>query len=207
MRRMLTALTVTMLGFAATASAQDNVDRHMDGVANHNYIGCGFHTTEAPLGLRWWFSGQKMALDLGLGVTSTEVDDSAFGEEVNESVLGWTLDAGLPLVIRSWPRVHAIVRPGILYSSQQEPFDVGPPGGPVEIEMENATSIAGRLEFEAEVFLADNFSVSASHGFEFASSKPAVAPGAPDAESSTNFRTIGGNFTSVGFHLYLWGAH
>ena len=205
MRRMLTALTLTMLGFAATASAQDHVDRHGDGVASHNTIGLGFHTAEAPVGLRWWFPGQKMALDLGFGVTSDEVDDSAFGEEVNESTLGWTIDAGLPLVMRSWERVHVMLRPGILYSSQEFPFDVDAGPG-VEIEMESATSFAGRLEIEAEVFLANNFSVSASHGIEFASSKPAVPPGAPDAESSTNFRTIGGNFTSVGFHVYLWGG-
>ena len=55
---------------------------------------------------------------------------------------------------------------------------------------------------KGEVFLADNFSVSASHGIYFAS----FDSGAPGADSQTLYGTLGNNFTEVGFHMYLWGT-
>jgi hypothetical protein len=200
MRKLIAALAVMMIGFAGIATAQDRVDRHRDGVADHNTIGLGFHNTEAPVGFRWWLSGQKVGLDLGLGVTSDEV--TVFGS--NETLMGWTLDVGVPIVMRSWDRVHFMFRPGLLYNSSEVAFDTNPGAG-VTIEKENDTRFSLRAELEAEVFLANNFSVSAAQGIEFASFKPAVPPGAPDPDSNTSFRTIGGNFTSVGFHIYLFG--
>jgi hypothetical protein len=202
MKRLILVLAVTLFATAGTAFAQDNVDRHGDSYPTHNNIALGFHDSSAPLGVRWWFSGQKVGLDLGLGVTSDEAPDFA-GIENNESLLGWTLDVGVPIVCRSWDRVHFMVRPGFRYSSQEVAFPTTPPSS--DIEKDNATEFSGRLELETELFLAHNFSVSAAHGIEFVSSTPAQAPGGPSPESSTNFRTVGGNFTNVGFHIYLWG--
>jgi hypothetical protein len=54
-------------------------------------------------------------------------------------------------------------------------------------------------ELEAEVFLVDNVSVSASQGFQFTNFDPAVGG------SETDFGTTGANFTNLGFHVYLFG--
>ena len=51
-----------------------------------------------------------------------------------------------------------------------------------------------------EVFLVDNFSVSASHGIGFVSFEPV------GGDSETSFTTIGRNFTTVGFHMYFLGG-
>ena len=55
-------------------------------------------------------------------------------------------------------------------------------------------------EIEAEIFIVDNVSVSASHGIAFSSFNP---PGPGDSEST--FSTFGNNFTQVGFHVYFLG--
>jgi len=195
MRRTLATFAVLAMAFAGSARA-DNIDAHDDGTAAHNSIGLGFHSVDAPVGLRWWFSGQKVGLDVGVGVASHDASGT------DEKVTDFTLEAGVPFVVRSWDRLHFMVRPGILYASRGEVFPVLPSG----FDKESSTEFAGRLELESEVFLARNFSVSASHGIEFTSSKPAVPSGAPDAESTTTFSTIGGNFTTVGFHVYGWGG-
>jgi hypothetical protein len=204
MKRQMATLLSMMVVFAGNAIAQDHVDRHHDSYPTHNDIALGFHDVSAPIGVRWWFSGQKVGIDLGLGVTSSPAPDFA-GIDNNESVLGWNLEVGVPFVVRSWERVHFIVRPGIEYSSQDVAFPTTPPSS--SVEKDSATEFAARLELETEVFLADNFSVSAAQGIGFVNSKPAQAPGAPEPESSTNFSTSGSNFTNVGFHVYLWGPH
>src|SRR5437667_7156657 len=83
------------------------------GDAQHNRGGPGFHSVEAPIGIRWWLGSEKVGLDLGFGVTN---EPSAI--DPSENVTGWAIEAGLPLVCHSWERVHFLVRPGILYQSQ-----------------------------------------------------------------------------------------
>ena len=58
-----------------------------------------------------------------------------------------------------------------------------------------------RAEPEAEVFLADNFSVSASNGIGFTNTDPGGA-----GSSETSFSTFGNNFTNIGFHFYFFGG-
>jgi len=217
MRRVIVVACAVALvaGFGAGRASAD-MDSHMDGVAVHNSIGLGFHNTEAPIGVRWWFAGQKVGLDLGIGVTNIEAEDaSSLGPGFDpddpavddETIMGWALDVGVPLVLRSWPKAHFMVRPGLLFTSQEVPFDedLATPG--VQFDTESETSFAVRSELEGEVFLADNVSVSASHGLQFTSSTPADFPGFAESESSTTFSTFGRNFTTVGFHWYLWGPY
>lgn len=148
----------------------------------------GFHDTDAPIGLRWWFSGQKVAIDVGLGFGSEEIADENFSN--------WALDVGVPVMIKSWDRVHFMVRPGIVYRSQEVVTVPGPP-----LETDDDTSLTIQGELEAEVFLADNFSVSAAHGLAIVNTDPAGGGG-----SSTDWGTTGANFTNIGFHVYLFGA-
>lgn len=153
--------------------------------ATHPAGGLGFHHMSAPIGLRWWMGPeQQMAIDLGVGIDARDAGD--------ETLTDFTVEAGLPIVIKSWDRAHFMFRPGVLFESY-------------------ATIIAGdtergsvfdiTAELEAEVFLVDNVSVSASHGFGASINSP---PG-EDVDSSTNFGTFGNDFTNIGFHVYFLG--
>src|SRR5437867_1235343 len=93
------ALALTLVAGAAYAQPQ-----HPDG-------GLGFHETDAPLGIRWWLTGQKMALDAGIGFGSDEVG--------GESLSHFAFDIGLPIMLKNWDRVHFMVRPGLVYRSQE----------------------------------------------------------------------------------------
>jgi len=170
------ALALTLVAGAAYAQPQ-----HPDG-------GLGFHETDAPLGIRWWLTGQKMALDAGIGFGSDEVG--------GESLSHFAFDIGLPIMLKSWDRVHFMVRPGIVYRSQEVITDPGPP-----VLTDNDTELTIQGELEAEVFLVDNVSVSAAQGLAIVNENPA------GGGSSTNFGTTGSNFTTIGFHVYLFGTH
>ena len=147
----------------------------------------GFHRIEAPLGIRWWFGSQKIGLDLGLGYSSTEAGDERFSD--------FAIDAGIPIALKRWNRLSFLLRPGILYVSEQVDVEAGP-----GVTKENDTTVAILAELEAEVFLADRLSVSAAHGFGIITEDPALG------DSTTDYGTIGSNFSHIGFHLYLWGG-
>ena len=157
---------------------------------SHPDIALGFHRVEAPLGVRWWFSGQKVAIDFGLGFGSHE--DPATDEDLSD----FALDIGVPIRLKSWDRVHFMVRPGILYTSEEEVTN----GPPPPIETDNTTSLSVLGELEVEVFLADNVSFSASHGLGITNTDFA------GGGSSSTMGTFGANFTNIGFHVYLFGG-
>ena len=176
MKRLGFALVFLMVLFASPVFAS---------ATDHGNGAIGFHHSDAPIGIRWWFgTEQKMALDLGIGISSSDAGE--------DRLTDFALDAGLPILIKTWDRVHSIFRPGILYTS--EAFVLAG-----ETDRGSTISIVGELE--AEVFVTDNFSVSASHGLAIEINSP---PG-ENVDSSTNFGTFGVNLTEIGFHLYgLW---
>lgn len=149
----------------------------------HRAIGLGFHDSVAPIGIRYWLAGQKVAIDVGVGIESQDAGD--------ESLLDFAFDFGVPIMARSWDRVHFLVRPGLQYVSNQVLL-LG--------EKERASTLQILAELEAELFLANNMSVSASHGLSITNTSP---PG--DGDSSMEFRTFGRNLTEIGFHVYLFG--
>ena len=163
--------------------------------AHHARGGLGFHDLSAPIGMRWWMSGEKIGLDLGLGFNS-----EPSGIDADEKVMGYAFDVGVPLVMHSWDNAHVLFRPGLLYESQEVGFDADPGPG-FEFDTENQTTMSVLAELEAEIFLRDNFSVSASHGIAFRSYDPGFG-----ADSETSFGTFGNNFTNVGFHVYFFGG-
>ena len=194
MKRLLLAVVCT-LALSATAALAQQDARHATG-------GLGFHDIAAPVGIRWWFAGEKLAVDLGVGFGS---DPSVI--DPDEKVSRFAIDVGVPIVMHSWEGAHIMFRPGLHYTSQQVGFD-SDPGVGFTFDTDNATSINLRAEIEGEVFLRDNFSVSASHGLEFVTAKAAnTTPGAPDPDSQSSFATIGRQLTEIGFHLYFFGAH
>jgi len=156
----------------------------------HNKIGVGFHNTSAPLGVRWWLGSEKVGLDLGLGFHS----DPSFIYP-NEKLKGWAIGVGVPIVMKSWTRVHALFRPGLLYESQQ----VEASAPPTAFSTESQKTLVVSAEIEGEAFILQNFSVSASTGVAYESFDPGFG-----AKKENSFTTIGNNFTTVGFHLYMF---
>jgi hypothetical protein len=180
MKRLIcmVALAVTVSGSVAVAQTGPR----------HNGGSLGFHNTEAPLGFRWWFRGQKLALDAGVGFSSNE-------EEITpgstETFSHWAIDAGVPILLKSWGNhVHFMLRPGILYRSQEVLTST--------LSKDTDTELDVLGELEAEYFLAENVSFSASTGIGVQNFNPA------EGASTTDWSTFGANFTQVGFHVYLW---
>lgn len=154
----------------------------------------GFHSVEAPVGIRYWLSGQKVGLDLGLGFASEPA-----GIDPNEKENRYGFEFGLPLVVRSWDRAHALIRPGILYQSEQIGFDADPGTPGLQYDTDSQTTTDFMLEGEAEIFIVDDVSVSAAHGIRFRRFDPGFG-----ADSESSFGTTGSNFTTIGFHVYLF---
>jgi len=188
MKRVAVAVAVLLIGIITSLAMADD----MAGSPTHKNIGVGFHNVEAPLGIRWWMKSQKVAVDLGLGYSSTPA-----GSDPNESVTGFAFEVGVPFVIHSWDRVHVLLRPGLLYQSQEVGFGAGP-----TFDTRTPTSLAFTGELEAEVFLVDNVSISAANGIAFVSDDSDL----PGEDSHTSFGTIGSNFTTLGFHVYFLGG-
>jgi len=185
MNRLLSssaAFLVLLFGIPALpARAQDQPP------AEHHSVGIGFHNANAPIGVRWWLSNQKLAIDLGFGFHSEPSELFT-----DEHLKGWAIDAGVPIVLKSWTRFHALLRPGLYYEHQETDVP-GPTFAPAKDKL---FIVSGQIE--AEAFLVDNFSVSAATGIAWQKSDPEFG------DSETSFITEGGNFTTVGFHAYLF---
>lgn len=179
MKRLIGAVALALVLVAGVASAQ--------GAPQHPKGALGFHNVEAPLGIRWWMN-DKVAIDVGLGIGSEE------DPGLDESFSHWAVDVGVPIRLQSFDKLHFILRPGLLYMSQEDLIDAGPP-----VEKDNDTLMMIGAELEAEYFFSDRFSVSAAHGFAIINNDPAVG------ESTSDWGTTGSNFTNIGFHVYVFG--
>lgn len=189
MKRLITlAAIVAIVGCVLPASSMAQTQ----GQPQHANGSLGFHSVDAPVGVRWWFMGQKIGLDLGFGLLSSPAPN------YDERLLDWTLEFGVPIVMMNWERVHLLARPGVMYTSEEVQTTTPPdPFGTDE-----RTTLRVAAEIEAEVFLVDNFSVSASHGISVSTVDPAGG-----GDSDTFFGTLGNNFTNIGFHIYFFGGN
>ena len=191
------ALVVAILALTVTGSTLARAVEHASG-------GLGFRSNDtrarnaselriaAPIGVRWWLGEQKVAIDLGFSSHKDETAD----DRAND----WSIDAGVPICVKTWDRVHVIARPGINYASQQD-FTAGALPGTFEKITDKFTTVTGELE--AEVFLVDNVSISASEGIGFVR----YEPGEAGATTTTDLDSFGQNFTQLGFHVYFLGHH
>jgi hypothetical protein len=178
MKRLLAVAVLALALTAGRASAEPPM---------HYQGGLGFHDSAAPIGGRWWLN-DKFAIDAGFGISSRDIG--------SDNLKHWAIDLGIPILLKSWDRVHFILRPGVMMESQDVVTDVGPP---IVIDQDKTTTFGAELE--AEVFLADNLTMSASHGLAIVNVNPA-GPG----PSYTDWSTTGSNFTELGFHVYLFGG-
>jgi hypothetical protein len=148
------------------------------------------------VGIRQWFTSQ-MGADLAVGFVSTTLDVN--GTKTDEGT-GFAFDLGLPISMKSWDKVNVIFRPGFAYESATAK-DKTSPTPPNELK---ATVYAVTGELEVEYMMADKLSISAAHGIAYSSTK-IEDNGSPVNEAKLNgFGTIGNNFTTLGFHVYLW---
>ena len=168
-----------------------SVGAQTDSKPTHYNFGLGFHSIDAPLGGRFWFMQQKVGIDFGLGLRSTPAPS------YDEDLTGWAVELGVPIVVKSWDKVHILFRPGFIYDSQE--VEMSDPPDPFATD--DRTTVALTAELEAEVFIVDNFSVSASHGIGYFDVDPA---GGGDGESS--WSTLGADFSHIGFHYYFFGG-
>jgi len=160
--------TVALSLIATAAMAHDVTGR----------FGLGFVSSNAPVGGRYWLN-EKVGIDGGIGFSSMDAGD--------ETVSNFVLNAGVPFIFNAMgDRVNFLIRPGIEFTT-----------GDFAVNNQKGTVIAlsGALEFE--VFVTDDFSVSAAHGL-------AIMMDSPDeGDSTTDFGLFGNNWTSFGFHYYL----
>ncbi len=190
MKRLFFAAAFIVLTSSAVPAVRAEMPpgEHRDGAL-------GFHDVEAPIGVRWWLAGQKIGIDLGFGYNTV----AATGR-TDQTLTHWAIDAGVPFVMHSWDRAHVLFRPGILFQSEEVDVSLGPPPAPFETDTGSLLDVTA--EIEAEVFLVQNVSVSASTGIRFHSENP--PSGFADVPST--FETVGRNFTDLGFHLYFLGG-
>src|SRR5512144_2319402 len=115
-RDMIRRIFTFIAALAAFASAQPGRAWAQTGEepAQHRSGGLGFHDIDAPIGGRWWFAGQKVGLDLGVGYQSNPAP-SYSGEHLKT----FALAGGIPITLKSWRQVHVLFRPGIFYQSEQ----------------------------------------------------------------------------------------
>jgi hypothetical protein len=177
-RTILAVTTLALLLGAASAFAVD-----MKG-------GLGFHTDSAPIGIRHWLN-EKVAIDAAVGFNSSTITTGS--PSVDNKTSGWTVDVGLPISMKKWEKVNFLLRPGFMYSSNK----LTPPSPASDVTL---TDMRVSGEFECEVWIADNVSLSASHGIAFDSGKDDRTP----ENKTSGFMTTGAGFTQVGFHVYLW---
>ena len=149
----------------------------------------GFHSYDAPIGIRTWFSSQ-LGLDVGVGFNSrTYTHDSP---AVDDKYSGYTIEAGLPYVFKSWDKVKFIGRPGVMYSTYKQE-----PNGGTTVK-NTSMNVTGELEVEYSI--AENLTISMSHGVSYYSYKDDRTP----ENKTSGFETIGNSWSSLGFHVYLW---
>jgi hypothetical protein len=198
-RHMMTMLLlVAAVGTAATHTRALAADGDaMAGGANKG--GLGFRTSDAPIGMRWWFT-DMIGLDAGVGFTSEKVnylDQNSV--PADESFNTFSVDVGVPIALKSWDKSKFVFRPGVLWTQLDDIDTFLAEAAFTTPTKEKITDYSVTGELELEWFVAENASISASHGFGFRSVKRES-----DDKANTIFGTFASNLTTLGFHVYLW---
>lgn len=157
-------------------------------------LGLGYFRPEAPVGGRAWIN-EKTAVDFGVGFDNKEVtfyDPLKQGGTSSEKKTSFTIDAGLPYVLKGDETTKFFVRPGITFNSS-------PVYDNVEKDWATATQfwVAGSLGVEH--WFGKHFSLSAAHGLLFKS----IDPGTKGSDSTTQITTEGLGISNLGFHFYF----
>ena len=148
------------------------------------------------IGIRHWFT-PTMGVDLAVGFASVSVENN--GTKTDEGS-AFAFDAGLPISMKSWDKVNVIFRPGVEFESAKlTDKTTSAPGNEIK-----ATIFAVSGELEVEYMIADKLSISAAHGIAYSNTKLEDNSSPANELKVNGFNTIGNNFTTLGFHVYLW---
>ena len=182
-KRISIAALTLILALPALASAKDMSGR----------FGLGYFTSDAPIGMRYWF-GPKLGVDLGFGFAVIDGVPAfpATTPPSTETAMDFTIEAGLPYVIHSSEQANLFLRAGGVLGITDDRLVIG--GGTTD---ETWTTFDILFGPGAEVFFGDNFSLEGTHGFLI----NVVSP--PVGDSETNFGTVAGSVTEIGFHYYF----
>ncbi len=141
--------------------------------------GPGYFTSDAPVGIRYWFT-PKAAIDLGIGFGTKD-----FGTKTKT---GFAFEAGVPFVLAGNDNTLFFIRPGFEFASD-----------PVNVD-DNSTTILVRGSLGVEHFFSDRFSLQVAHGIVFQN----YDPGIKNSDTSTSFESEAFGISNIGFHYYLY---
>lgn len=195
---VVTVAVATMLLGAVSARAAEG----MKG-------GLGFHAGGTPLtgvlsvfgpaggaaptiGARQWFN-TTFGGEVAIGFNNVKIEPG--GSTGSETFTGFTIDLGLPIILKQMDKVNFIVRPGFTWGSLEDKDELSVPTVTTKLTL---IGVSGSLE--VEYMLTDNVGISASHGIAWASLEDDATP----SDKITSFATTGSNFTQLGFYVYLW---
>lgn len=194
MRRILLALTVSLLALPSSSLAVDKT----------GHLAVGYFNPDAPLGIRYPIS-PKVGLDIGLGFAQAEISDDPTTATVDDEKknLQLHIEAGIPLTIMDRENVNLFFRPGVLFRfiptyNRDTGLD------PYEKKSESETDVS--LILGAEWFPTGDLSLSVGTGIEFESSKGVSANDLTtgDLESSSSINGLQAlDITRIGFHFYF----
>jgi len=195
---LIAAAAVTLLLGPAAAHAQE-----MKGglgfrtLSGPSFPGTGISTAPA-IGIRQWFTPQ-VGVDLAVGFRTISAESGTPLITTDEGT-GFVFDVGIPFSAKKWDKVNFMVRPGFQWgrAKLEDKTAVAPPN---EV---TATLLSVGGELEVEYMIVDNVSISASHGVAYSSLKTHDNDTPENEFNLTGFETTGNNFTSLGFHVYLW---
>ncbi len=182
-KKTILAVVVVAMIIPATAMAKDLTGK----------FALGYYSSDAPVAIRYWAT-DKVAIDAGVGLSLNEVADmTATDSTATTNALSFWFEVGVPIKVWEYERSHFFVRPGILIGILDDRVF-----GSGTLD-ETWTQINGQLALGAEVFLTDNFSLDATHGFNFIYTTPPEDLG----DSTLDINTFGTSVTNVGFRFYF----
>ena len=195
---LIAAAAVTLLVAPAAVHAQET----MGGLGFRTLAGPpfpGFGVTTSPaIGFRQWFS-PNLGVDVAVGLQTISVEQGPPLTTTAEGT-GYVFDVGVPFSAKKWDKVNFIVRPGFQWgkATTKDKTALTPPNE------DTATLISVGGELEVEYMFVDKVSISASHGIAYTSLKFHDNDTPENEFNVTGFNTSGNNFTTLGFHVYLW---
>lgn len=195
----LVAVAAALLASAAHAEGKMGGLGFRSGASGVSASVPGFAAEATPtIGIRHWLS-ERAGFDVGFGFVSLNQETGPPTVDTFDGT-GFSFDLGIPISAKRWEKVNVIVRPGFSYGTGTLKAKTIPTP-PNEL---TATAMAFSGELEVEWMLAERLSISASHGIAYGSFKVEDNDSPANETKLTTFQNTGDNFTSLGFHVYLW---
>jgi len=169
-------------------------------------VGLGFHSTEAPLGVRYWLS-DLVAFDFGFGMWLDERDNPVSSKADDTHVTcDFAFDLGAPIALTSYPNLILFARPGLQIVRE---YDIGErKNGDAKHDDDVKLELSAQLG--AEIFLGalgfPNVSFQGGVGVAFAWFWPEDEEG--DSDPNFSMESIKSDLGIVvnarlGFHIYF----